>query len=423
MKKFAVGFSIALSMIILNGDPGFANGFKILGIKSAKATAMGEAFIVQADDPSAIAFNPAGLTQLEGTQISAGAVITNAWVEHTSPRGEKEDIIDKWQIIPGAFITSDFGRENIAAGIGITVPNGMSTNWSETGFARYVDTFSSLTVIDVNPSLAYQINDNLSVGGGISYYYSTATLENMVDYGRLVGLPGALDGKSKLEANGDSWGYNLGVLYKLTEQHSFAATFKSPYKIEYKGNSKLTNIPAFMGLGSSFESLLRTSIKFPAIVVLGYAYRPIDRLKLEFDLDWTNWDTLDSVTVHFYSESLQEVTYMYQYENTFAYKFGLEYLATECLKLRAGYIYNENAVPERNWRPSLPDTDMHFLCSGFGYSVGNLTIDGAAQVIFYEDRDINNNVDNNETLTSSSINGRYETFALGFSLGVTYKFG
>lgn len=409
-------------IIILCSDFGFANGFKILGVKSVKATAMGEAFIVQADDPSAIAFNPAGLTQVDGTQFSAGPTVTNGWIEYTSPQGEEEEIVEKWQTIPSAFITTDLGTENFAIGLGITVPNGMSSEWDEDSFARYVATYSQLTLIDVNPSLAYKVNDNLSLGMGVSYYESSATLEAMIDYGNLVGFPGALDGKSKLEAEGTTWGYNIGVLYKLNERHSFAATFKSPITVDYDGEVKYSDIPAFMGLGSSFESDIETSIDFPAIVVLGYAHRPNDKLKLEFNLDWTNWETLDSVKIDFESPLLADFTYEYEYENTFAYKFGVEYLASERLKLRAGYIFNEKAVPEENWRPSLPDTEVHFLTSGFGYQMGNFTLDGALQVLFFEKRVIDNNVDNNELLTSSSIDGEYDSFGLGFSLGLTYKF-
>ncbi len=423
MNKRIRLFSLIIGMsVVLTSHLSFANGFKILGVKSTKATAMGEAFIVQADDPSAIAFNPAGLVQLEGTQLTVGATVTNGWIKHISPAGVEEENKDKWQVVPDAFITSDLGKDNLVIGLGVTLPNGLSSDWGETGFARYVATYSDILVADINPSIACKLTDKLSVGMGLSYYYSEAVLESMIDYGNLVGLPGLLDGKSKLKGSGDTVGYNVGVLYNLNEKHGFAATFKSPYSVEYNGKAKLYDIPAFMGLGAYFESEATTSIDFPAVVVLGYAYRPIDKLKLEFNLDWTDWSTLNSLSVDYDSPALTDTEYKYEYRDTFAYKFGLEYSVTDSLKLRAGYIYNENATPERNFRPSLPDTNNHFVCSGFGYKVGNFDIDGAVQAIFYEDRTVDNNVDNNEILTSSSIDGKYENFALGFSLGVTYRF-
>lgn len=87
MKKLLLTLVICGLMILVTGNPAFANGFKILGVKSTRATSMGEAFIVQADDPSAIAFNPAGMAQLKGTQISNGITIMNGWPKHTSPAG------------------------------------------------------------------------------------------------------------------------------------------------------------------------------------------------------------------------------------------------------------------------------------------------------------------------------------------------
>ncbi|MDY6932673.1 MAG: outer membrane protein transport protein [Spirochaetota bacterium] len=403
-----------------------ANGLRVLGVKSTKATAMGEAFIAQADDPSAIAFNPAGLTQLDGIQASTGVTITNGWPEHKSPSGAKEEMLDEWQYIPNCFVTSDLNTENLVIGIGITVPNGLASEWSDTGFARYVDTYSDLTVIDVNPSLGWEVVKDLSIGFGVSIYYSQVTLESMIDYETSMGLSGALDGKRGLKGDGYAFGYNLGILYSINDHHNFAAAFKSPFKLEYEGDFELTNIPDSIGIGPSYKTSGETSFDFPATVVIGYAYRPVEELKLEFNIDWTNWETLDSVVIKIDSPVPpllpDRITQEYGYENTFAYKFGLEYKVNEYICLRAGYIYNENAVPDENWRPNLPDTDMQFLTSGLGFRKGNLSIDGALQLIFYEDRTINNNVDYNEISSSSSIDGEYENFAVGYSVSVTYGF-
>lgn len=411
-------------LLLLNDGISFANGFKILGVKSTKATAMGEAFIAQADDPSAIAFNPAGLTQVKGTQTSMQLGIMNAWTECTTPQWTRESNKDKWQVVSGSYISSDFGMENVVFGLGLTVPNGLSSEWSKRSFARYVDTYSNLFVLDVNPSLGYQINEQFSVGAGLSYYYSLATLESMIDYGNLIGAPGSFDGKSKLNGSGDAWGGNVGILYKFNPRHHFGFTYKSPYTIDYQGKIRLTNIPAFMGLGSETSSHVHTSIKFPAVIVFGYAYYPTEKLKLEWDIDWTQWERCKEIRLEMETKNLllNDVTNRYDYHNTFVYKFGMEYAATERLKLRFGYMFDENATPQSTWRPSLPDTKIHFVCSGFGYQMGKWTIDTALQLAFYEKRKINNNVDNNETLSSSSIDGTYRTFGTAFSLGLTYKF-
>lgn len=422
MRRLTVIFPVSvffITLIICKGV--FANGYKILGVKDAKASAMGEAFIVQADNPSAIAFNPAGLIQLEGTQLSLETTLTNGWPKRTSPDGStKEDGMDRWQTVPGLFLTSRL-NDDLAVGLGITTPNGLSSEWHRQSFARYVATFSEIILVDVNPSFAFKVNDNLSLGAGVSYYYSTVDLYSMVDYGTLLSSPGSADGETRLEGKGHSFGYNFGMLYNLNEKHGFAATFKSAVNVKYYGDAKYFN---YMGTGTRIDTDVESSINFPAVVVLGYAYRPTERLKLEFNLDWTDWSILKDIIIDQDNASLGSVTYNYQYQDTFAYKLGLEYEVSDLLKLRMGYIYNECAVPEQNWGPGLPDTEHHFLCFGFGYEPlkDKITIDGALQLIFYESRTIDNNVNNNETTTCSSVDGYYENFAVAFSVGVTYRF-
>ncbi|MFH1878289.1 MAG: outer membrane protein transport protein [Candidatus Omnitrophota bacterium] len=419
MKKTVM---FCLVFLCISACACFANGYKILGVKSTKATGMGEAFIVQADNPTAIAFNPAGITQLKGTQATVDGTLTTSWTKHISPEGDEQDMIGKWHLVPGIFLTSDLGMKNFAVGLGVTVPNGISTEWPSESFARYVATFSDLRVIDINPSAAYKFNEHFSIGGGLSFYYSESVADNRTDYGQLIGAPGKMDGKNHMKGKGYGWGYNCGGIFKLNDRHSFAATFKSPYKITYKGKTELSSIPAVLGMGTFIESDVESSLKFPAVVVVGYAFHPTDRLKLEFNLDWTRWDTVKTVGMRFSDSSLTDAEFKYDYNNTFAYKTGLEYLFTDTFRLRGGYIFNEKAVPENTWRPSLVDTDTHFICSGFGWDIGKFTLDGACQVIIYADRTIDNNVDNNETISSSTIDGKYETFAIGFSLSLSYRF-
>ena len=389
-----------------------ANGYKILAVKSAKATAMGEAFIVQADDPSAIAFNPAGLAQLDGEQFSAQVTLCDQFTDYESPSGQTAHNEDQWQAVPALYATTDFGRDDLGAGLGITFPNGLSSEWAEDSFARYVTTYSKLIVADITPALGLRLSDHWMIGGGVDIYYSEANLESMVDLGLANGTPGAMDTKSELKGDGSAVGYNLGAIYTVNPRHGFALTFHAPYTIDYDGDLTMGGICSDMS----------TSFDFPASVVAGYAFRPSDKWKVEFNADWTQWNKVDDVTIHFDTPGMTDVVNQENLHNTMAYKIGAEYLYSEKLTLRAGYIYNENATPEDTWRPSQPDTDMHFFLAGFGYRFKHVTVDTAFQLVYYEKRTIDNNVDQNEYFSSSSIDGTYETLAPCVSIGATYIF-
>jgi long-subunit fatty acid transport protein len=167
------------------------------------------------------------------------------------------------------------------------------------------------------------------------------------------------------------------------------------------------------------ETEIEATIDFPEVIVLGYAFKPSEKWKFEVNLDWTHWSNVDDISIDMSGQTIVQSQDM---RNTIAYKFGSEYKYSEKLALRCGYIYNENATEDSSWRPSLPDTDIHFFTAGFGYSMGKMTIDTALQIVYYETRTIDNNVDFNEFASTSSIDGTYRTWAPCVSVAATYSF-
>lgn len=424
MKAIAAAIILLWTVSIMT--PLFAsNGFKIFGVNGAKAMGQGEAFVAQADDPSAVFFNPAGIAQLKGTHFSMGGTFVRISCERTAFNSNREDNnIDETQYVPNIYLTSDFKRDTgLVFGLGVNAPFGLTSRWSETGFSRYVTTMSGLKVININPAVAYRINPNFSAGAGVSYYYSEATMKNQIDYGFLIGRPGTLDGSTVLDGEGGTLGYNGGALYKINERHSLGVSYRSPFCVTYRGEDELGDIPAFMGYGAStITTNVEADIHFPAIVIGGYAFKPNDKWKLEADAEWARWQSMDVLSVAAEDTRIADANYVYEWKNTWAFKFGSEYNLTDNLALRCGYVYSESAVPEHTLRPSLPDTDKHIATAGAGIKRGNWTIDLAGDIIFYEDREINNNVDNNETTSGLSVDGQYESFGGRISAGVTYNF-
>lgn len=384
-----------------------ANGYKLLCLRSTKATAMGEAFIAQADDPSALAFNPAGLSQVRGMQLSLEGTLCNAFTEHTPPGGgASTDIEDQWQFVPAFYATHDLGREDLAVGFGVSMPNGLSSEWDQGSFARYAATYSDLTVADVTLGVGMQVTDTLRLGVGLDFYYSHVQFDRMV-------YTGGPDLKNEIEGNGTAWGANFGLIYDVHPQHSVAVTYRLPYSIDYDGDFRLTGFPT---------SDMDLTLDFPAVVVLGYAYKPTDRLTVEVNLDWTHWDSVDKTRLEVAGNPGASQDLVWDYENAMAYKIGLQYQYTEALALRCGYIYNERAVPDRTWNPSLPETDMHFFTAGFGYDFSEaLTVNAAVQLVYYRKRTVNN-ATGVTPATPTGVSGAYRTWAPCVSAGVTYRF-
>ncbi len=392
-----------------------ANGYKILAVRSAKATALGEAFIVQADDPSAVAFNPAGLADLRGVQLSLQSTWCNAYTEHTSPGGVKTDMEDKWQPVPSAFATWDMGTERFTLGLGVSLPNGLSSEWGADSFARYSGYYSELIIADYTLALGYRINEQLSVGFGLDYYVSELEQRQRIPgFAFFPALP--LDPAVRIKGSGEAWGFNLGIRYEFNERHAVAATYRKAFTVDYDGDVAVQGVGSF-GMETSFD--------YPGSIVLGYAYRPNERWTFEVNLDWTHWSQVGDVVLDIPALAGQpfapdgQVRIERDFHNTLAYKFGVQYQYSEALALRFGYIYNENATAEAVWNPTQPDTDMHFFTCGFAYDVTDyLTLETAFQLVYYETRSIANDVG----FPFGDVDGTYRTWAPCFTLGVVCRF-
>lgn len=250
---------------------------------------------------------------------------------------------------------------------------------------------------------------------GLDYYASDLDQRQRVSRYALPGPPSD-DPIAYVDGSGETWGFNLGIRYEINERHSLAATYRHPFTVDYDGDLTL------QGFGSY---PMETSIDYPGSVVLGYAFRPTDKWTFEVDLDWTHWSQVGNMVLDVPGLAgsplapTGQIEIERDYQNTLAYKFGVQYQYSEALALRAGYIYNENATAEAAWYPTQPDTDMHFFTCGFGYDLNeHVTLEGALQVVYYETRKIDNDVSN----PFGSVDGTYRTWAPCFTLGVTCHF-
>ena len=382
-------------------------------VYGAKAAAMGTAFVAVADDPSAISHNAAGLTQLKGTDTYGGATAVIPSTKYESPSGESENT--KFQVFlpPHLYVSSDLNTESLAVGLGIFSPFGIGgRDWSNNGPTRYVSTESTIATITVNPTVAYQITPWLSTGFGGFYLYSVNTADRMVDQSMF----GAGDGKSKLDADGGGWGYNLGILVWPLKELSFGFAYRSKVNVKQRGKAKLNNIaPALQPLfgGSNFETTVHTEVDFPEIVSFGMAYKPTKAFTIALEAEWLKWSRFNEQKLDFSHEvpaaGFTDATVELDWHNSWLYKVGIEYKPTEKLALRAGYAYVETPVPEHTLSPANPDADRHYCSIGFGYIMSKWTVDGFYGVDIFEDRKVNNDI----------LSGKYKNrdYYIGLSVG------
>jgi len=348
-------------VIILFSGSVHASGFRIID-QSATATGQADVFAAQADTPAAIYYNPAGLTQLSGIQVEAGINMFALRTEHTATDGTREDMKKKEHFPIFGYVSSDLGSEKWRVGLGVFSPFGLSTDWSDTGFSRYVATHTEMETININPTIAFQVLPELSLAVGLDYLYSEMELEKQLNFGALMGQPGniALDGNFKADGDGDGWGYNLGLLFTPAPQHSIGVSFRSQINVSFDGNATITNPDK-----SQIKSGASTDISFPPNILVGYAFRPGKQWKIEFDVDWTGWSTYKTLTMDF--DTLPDETIENDWHDAFTYALGAEYYPAADWTVRAGVGYMETPIPERTFNTTLPRVDQYAFSLGLGY--------------------------------------------------------
>jgi len=392
---------------------------------------MGNTFVATADDPSAIYFNPAGLTQLNQPNVSLGIAVHKNDTDYTPVGGSKTSMEDFTPIVPNFYATMPF-RDKWAFGFGINSPFGLETKWGgdSNDPLRYVATDSQLQLINFNPTVAYKVNDQVSVGGGIVYGLVNADLRSKVNVTAINGSASP-DGDRKLKGDGSAWGYDFGVLYVPAEKHRLGLTYRSQLAATIDGSVELTGLSglaasAFVFNGTSYKSDATTVIKFPQTVLLGYSYKP-NKWTFEIDGEWVDYSTVDDTTIDYKDKSAGPQSVLSignptdrDWHNTWNLGLGANYQFNETWQARGGYFYYPAAIPERTWDPGNPESSRNGFTLGGSFNRPSFTIDLAYNLILFNDRTISNSVG---ATSASTVNGKYETTAQILSANVTYKFG
>lgn len=430
MKKVIfIVFCLVLFISVKNAYCAGSGAFRV-EVPDAAAMGKGSAFVAQADNPSAIYYNPAGLTQLEGKlNVSLGASAIQPFTTYKDPSGNETDMQRQVFTIPNVYAASNLGLDNFAFGIGATSFWGLWTYWAEDSFSKYVATKSDYNTQDLMFTGAYKINDHLSVGASADYIKSYVNKKKKLNNALFLGTG---DGDFQLKGkDNSSWGYRLSTLYKLNKNHSFGFMYRSPVDVKYKGKLYMDNLDGagytLYNFGTSYETEITSKSTLPQSILLGYCFKPDDKWRFEFDMEWMDWSSIQEEKIDYPSETdAGRLTVLNDgnpaskdWHSAFSYAFGTEYKVNDILKLRAGYFFHKTPVPQANFDTALPDATSNSVTLGAGINLNkNLTLDLAYAAMFFAKREISNDVG---ASSGASINGKYRTFDNIYILTLTFK--
>lgn len=374
-------FKIAAAAMMVAGafaTQTYAAGFQL---SEQSAIQMGRAMAgagVVGDDLSAVHYNPAGMTLLSGTRMQA----TGTWVavnlDYESHDGSvTENGRLKGQIIPAGFLTHQI-NDSLWAGLGLTVPYGMGTEYGEDWEGRERGTESMILTFDINPNLAWKVNDKLSVGGGISLQYAKAELG--------MGM-----GPMQANVKGDSWawGWNVGLMFQPVETVRLGLAYRSHIAHNAEGH---TDVKSPLNLTSDMKvritSDMKVRIKTPDTVTLSATWEATDALRLSGTARWSKWSnfrTLDVQNLDFNGTpyaKFANVPVENNWDDTWFFSVGADYKLNGQWTVRGGVAYDQGPVENQYRMAVIPDTDRVWFSGGASYKyTDNLTFDFGATYI------------------------------------------
>ena len=429
-RRYAPAWAMAAAAVVV-AAPAFGAAFSIFE-QGTKAMGMAGAFTAQADDPSAMFHNAAGLAFQHERDFALGV---------TYIRSLEADLVGA-DPFPGAGYTaeqetlSEFPPHaywveplslNWTFGLGVNAPFGLTTEWQDpTGFrGRFLSRRAALQAVDVNPTFGWQVTPTFGIGFGGIARFSSVELERHVPV--FNPLTQTFADVATLELDGsldnEGFGWNAGLLHKATSRFTWGLSYRSEIDIDYEGDARLTQNPT----GTPFDLLVRqqlpfdadfpveTAIAFPDMISLGLAYVVTPAVLVELDLNRTGWSSFEELPIVFPGNQLPSQTIPQRYDDANHYRLGLRFDTSRVSQWRAGVVFDETPQPEEAVSPLLPDADRWGFTLGYGHQ-GGVDFDVALMYLIFDERTRDQSFLGEE---ASTFFGTYnqEAVLLGLTLG------
>jgi len=416
--------------------PVWAAGFAVTA-QGAAASGKGGAFTAQADDPSALYYNPAGISQLKTARFLVGTTVIIPQTTYSSTQaGRSTSEENQTFFLPQLYVTAPVGQ-TVTAGLGLYVPFGVATDWPVDWDGRFQVTYISVRAMMVSPTLSWQPTPGLAVAGGLNFASVKLTERRQINLSNvgenpLVGvgpLPGNPEGSVELEGDASGLGYNLGALVVPSDRWQLGLSFRSRVHAEMKNGHADFTIP-FAPFAPLFpDGGVRTELDLPPSLRAGVLFRPTPQWNIEGDATWTGWSSLDQMVVTFDQPSPPPDTTSFLWDDVMAYSIGAQYRPST-IALRGGYTLDFSPIPDDTIGPILPDGNRHWFSFGVGYEGPRWSTDLGYHLILFRRLKDNQFGDSFSSAGAppaipsidARANGKYRTVVHSVVLSAVYRF-
>lgn len=346
----------------------WANGYQVL-LQAARAIAMGNIGVPFAA-PSSVFWNPGAVGIMRYSAVEAGfaPIISNVQyyasdISNSTYTAETDNPIGTPFYLYGVWAGE---QSPLKVALGIYTPYGSSVDWESGWRGNVLLDEIGLESIYFQPTVAYSLTDELSIGGGVVYAIGFINLQRQLPLSSESVEPSVeLDGKAS------GWGYNLGILFQPSLEWSIGLNYRSKVNMELKNGDAIFTVPqslrAYFPEGNTFDATL----PLPDNIALGVAWHRSERLTLSAQITRTGWSAYKELAFDFArnTDRLQDANSPRNYKNSFSYNIGAEYVLNPIFKLRVGYYFDESPVRDGYLTPETPSSDRNNFTAGVGIAL------------------------------------------------------
>jgi long-chain fatty acid transport protein len=311
------------------------------------------------------------------------------------------------KLLPAFYISSPI-NDKLSFNFALTTPFGLQTNYKNNWTGSFRGLNSSIKTINLNPSFAYKINNDLSFGAGfVAQYYNSRLTKKSFNPNPAPGTTGI----AGIEGSDWGYGYNLGATYNINEKTKFGLGYRSAIRHNIKGNANFENI----------YTKFKANTTTPESLSLGLSHQYSDNLQIVADSIWTRWSRLQELKVNAGIPDFSSTSY-FNWNDSFLHSLGANYKINNKNLIRGGLAFEKEAINNRNREVRVPPSNKYWISAGLNHKFDNdLELDFSYVHQFYQTAkiDIKSQGQNN---LEGTLSGKYKTSVDVVSLALKKQF-
>ncbi|MGI2259633.1 outer membrane protein transport protein [Shewanella sp. GXUN23E] len=413
------------------------------------ATGLGRAYAgeaAMADNAAAQFRNPAMLTYLKGTQVSAGGILVmpNIDIEgHTvavdmtgkplaAPVATQANDIADAAFVPNFYLSHQL-NDDLYLGLALATNFGMATELEDSFKGTQFGNEAAVTTMEINPNIAYRINDQFSVGAGVRMVLGEGSIgaKSSAD----VPMFGVQTGDTLKYMKGDdiAWGWQLGGAWQINADNRIGVNYRSAVDLDLEGHAKgfAFNLAAVkMGLAPQAEYAGSMELTLPATAEIASFHQLTDKFAMHASINWTDWSSFEKLEaeIPYLVAAPNQLVKQENWRDNYRFAIGGTYQLDDQSVLRAGVAYDKSAVTDANRTLTIPEMDRYWFSLGYGYKYSNnLTLDAGVTYILADESPVTEprpgiESDKSSALFGGAFMGSTSGDLLLFGVQASYKF-